>query len=69
MFLTIFLLLKCKNASILFLFLRFWVTGPFNVPFATLNSREPPMEAPSVYEKERSGVEVALQLNTTDYEK
>ena len=25
----------------LFLFLRFWVIGPVNVPFATLNSRKP----------------------------
>ena len=27
------------DLSILFLFLRFWVTGPINVPFTTLDSR------------------------------
>ena len=31
-----------------FLFLRFWVTGSLNVPFATLNSCEPPLAAPPV---------------------
>ena len=30
------------------LFLRFWITGPINVPFTTLDSREPPLAAPSV---------------------
>ena len=34
---------RAQKVFFLFLFLQFWVTGPFNVPFATLNSREPPM--------------------------
>ena len=38
---------------------HFWVTDPFNVPFANLNYREPSLAAPSVEEKERPGVEVA----------
>ena len=38
-----------------FLFLRFWVTDPINVPFATLDSHhEPPLAA----EKERPRIEV-----------
>ena len=53
---------RAQKVLSLFIFLRFWVTGPINVPFTTLNSREPPLVAPTVKEKERPGVKVALKI-------
>ena len=44
----------------LFLSLRFWVTGSFNVAIPTLDSREAPYSGPFCEEKQRPGVEGAI---------
>ena len=41
----------------MFLSLRFWVTGSFNVAIPTLDSREAPYSGPFREEKQRPGVE------------
>ena len=40
-----------------FFFLRFWVTGSFNVAIPTLDSREAPYSGPFCEEKQRPEVE------------